>query len=242
MSGVPKNIESRIKSAAGARGLEVAKIQLEEEDADMSVYRVTIEIEGGDNVDTFVERPNEPGGLNMFGERLERTMSALRKELLGIEDETDQEVREIEARLEQSGHPSATGERPTYGPGPVPNVEGVGKGYADEYVQTRSTTEAELPEVPDYAYGEQEDNVGSVSEASATEKTNDQTQQQPDTTTMPQTNIDPDSIWGQMMLAIEDAEHLDSRGRDRAVRALLEEVVEDIEDYLDEDEETTPDA
>lgn len=232
---VPRNVERRIESGANVRGLDIKSIELEEENTDGSVFRVVIydeDAEEGENPAFFVLYPNS-GDMTMFGDRLERKMSAVRKKLLGVTDETDEKLEETRQQLEESGHPNAQGEDVEYGPGAIPNVGGATGGYEDEYMSIRSISDAELPELPDHARQDPAENE-SNGRMNEQDMTTDTTTQSTQSTAVGQTveQSFPDDFWGDIADAAMDARELEEKGHERAANALLEDIQDEIHEYL----------
>lgn len=241
---VPRNLQRRFEAGAGPRNLDLKSVDVEDEGEDGTTYRVVVndpDAEEGENPAFFITRPDVQGGLEMFSERLEQYFDAVRREITGEPDETEKELQDIESTLEERGHPGAGDGDVEYGPGPKPNLDGIGKGYDDGDIRVQSTTEADFSEAQKMADQSQE---------TADRQTNERSAGSEDTSASTQSNsLDDDSddsddgmdyevgLDGELadiVDGIADAKKLEDKGHDRAAKVLLEDVREELDEYLDE--------
>lgn len=231
---VPRSIERRVLAKAGPRDeIDVRSIEHEESNEDGEVYRIVVDdpdSEEGENPAFFALDPNDvqAGASDMFGTRVEAAFDRIRREVFGVEDAVDQELRETEAQLEESDHPGATGDDVEYGPGARANTEGLRDSYDDGLVRVESTTDADLPS-GDTSEPRQDSTSGATPDEPTDQETTTMTRQ--DDHIRMET---PDDFWGQIADAALDARELDQKGHDTAAEALLREIDGDIEDYLED--------
>lgn len=242
MSDVPRNIERRVNSVAGVRDLDVKNIEEVDSSDDGDTYKIVFntEEEVDENLAFFATNPNSEMGQDMFGDRVTNGVKEIKKKVLGIEDDEDQELKEIDEELAERGHPAATGEDVDYGPGAKPNFEAVmDGGYDDGQVTVRSTTDADFSPPEDF---EAERQQAETTEEQTTSDDQTTEQQQPTTTQTQEVNDNmdqinnTDDIWGQIADAALEARKLEDKGHDTAAQALATEIKNDIDQYLDETE------